>query len=122
MNKDHIINEVRLGNFTIDAYYTYPTGTVHGTYLHEQDRHKPTDEKLANTIDFAFRFAAEKINVSPDNKTALRISISDVSHPIFLSNYDDRLVVCTAINDKRGGEEIEVPKADRKKWKSDNQK
>lgn len=110
MDKQEVIDKIKEGKYELESYFTYPTGTVGNSYVHEQDRFKPTDEDLAKAIDAAFDKAQKVLDIRPDNKTALKLTVEGITAPVYLSSYDNRLVVCMALFTNRGGSEIQIPK------------
>jgi len=110
MDKQEVISKIKEGKYELESYFTYPTGTVGNSYVHEQDVHNPTDIDLVAAIGAAFKKACELLDISPDNKTAIKLTVEGITAPVFLSNYDNRMVVCMALFTNRGGREIEIPK------------
>jgi len=108
-----VLEAIKAGNFKPVSYFTYPTGTVGSSYIFEQNSTPgfPRDEeeqKLYVAVEKAFDDVSSKLNISKDNKTAIKISIEGIDEPVYLSTYDWRHAICMEIASNRGGKEIEI--------------
>lgn len=110
MDKQEIIQKIKDGKFELESYFTYPTGTVGNSYIHQQDIFEPVDKDLASAVLSAFDKAYEVLDINMDNKTALKLRVEGITAPVYLSRYDRNLTVCGALFTNRGGSEIQIPK------------
>lgn len=115
MNKTEIIDKIKEGRYEIESYFTYPTGTVGSSYLHEQEitswyTSKFTNDELLKEVFIAFEKAHKVLGIQSDNKTALKLMVEGITTPVYLSIYDNRFAVCTELFTGRGGKEIQMPK------------
>lgn len=110
MDKQEVINKIKEGKYELESYFTYPTGTVGNSYIHEQDTFEPKDKELADAIHAAFEKAYKILDIRMDNKTALKLTVEGITAPVYIARYDRLLIVCGALFTNRGGREIEIPK------------
>ncbi len=109
--KQHLLEQVLIGKKKFLAYYTYPTGTSSDSYIAWEDSHKPTSAddagaKVINCVEEVLKTAESQLQISRDNKTAVKCKIEGINEPIYFVTYDSYKIICTEINDRRGGREI----------------
>jgi len=105
----NILQKIKEGKCSIEAYYSYPTGTIYSHHLFEQnvyDEKVIKDPELHEAFKKAFKIATGALNINSDNKTAIKLKVDDIDEPIYLSRYDLRETVSTKIATNRGGLEF----------------
>lgn len=97
-------------------YFTYPTGTVGSSYVHEQSPHNGVlDERVATLFSDAFYTASQALGLRmlypdspPDNKVAVELQVEGIEQPLYLSWYDGRQAVCFELSTDRGGMTLDL--------------
>lgn len=95
-----------IGAKTATALYHYPTRTVGTSYLGEdtadeynntQDHIDHRNSGLVNAVDQIINEVCADLNISRDNKIAVKCDVVGFDTPLFFCSYDNRRIICGEI-------------------------
>lgn len=99
IKNEELFNTILENDKSIDEYYPYPTSSM-GEVIAETDNHngRKLDPAVKSLVSLMVRLGASLINSSPDNKTAVKVTVRGLDYPVFFCMKDNRYTISKGVN------------------------